>query len=275
MDNDIKKKKFYWIKLKTDFFNRKEIDFLLSQNNGCEYIVLYQMLCLITANDNGELKESINEIIIPFDINKIARDTKYFDYDTIVVALELYKKLGLIYEQNDKILKITNYQEMIGCETSYAQQKRAYRNGQKEVENTSKKEVGHSLDIVRQEIRDKSIEYRYKNIYIYTDEKHSLDDISLVRFDTFWSCYPKKETKIKCQDWFKKNTLDDTTFDIILNSLEKFKKCKQWKTKQFIPQPITWLNQKRWLDEIEEEESEEENAIRLKKEIEEEEKLKK
>ena len=28
-------KKYYWIKLKTDFFNISEIDFLLSQENGC------------------------------------------------------------------------------------------------------------------------------------------------------------------------------------------------------------------------------------------------
>ena len=39
-------KKFYWIKLKVDFFRREEIDFLLSQKNGAEYVVLYQMICL-------------------------------------------------------------------------------------------------------------------------------------------------------------------------------------------------------------------------------------
>lgn len=44
-----KTKKYYWIKLKTDFFNLAEIDFLLGQENGCQYIVLYQMLCLQTA----------------------------------------------------------------------------------------------------------------------------------------------------------------------------------------------------------------------------------
>ena len=47
-------KKFYWIKLKTDFFNLDEIDFLLSQKNGCEYVVLYQMLCLQVANTSGK-----------------------------------------------------------------------------------------------------------------------------------------------------------------------------------------------------------------------------
>ena len=45
-------KKYYWIKLRTDFFNQETIDFLLSQPNGCEYVVLYQMLCLQTANTN-------------------------------------------------------------------------------------------------------------------------------------------------------------------------------------------------------------------------------
>ncbi len=38
-------KRYYWIKLKTNFFNQSEIDFLLAQPNGCEYVVLYQMLC--------------------------------------------------------------------------------------------------------------------------------------------------------------------------------------------------------------------------------------
>lgn len=120
-------KRFYWIKLKTDFFNREDIDFLLSQENGCQYVVLYQMLCLNTANNNGFLENKINEVIIPYDIKKIVRDTKYFDYDTVAVALELFKKLGLIYKQEDKILKISNFEDMVGSETKYAQIKRKQR----------------------------------------------------------------------------------------------------------------------------------------------------
>lgn len=54
-----KAKRYYWIKLKTDFFNLAEIDFLLSQKDGCQYIVLYQMLCLQTANNNGELASRV------------------------------------------------------------------------------------------------------------------------------------------------------------------------------------------------------------------------
>ena len=69
---------FYWIKLKTDFFRREEIDFLLSQKNGAEYVVLYQMICLNTANSDGKLETKIGEMIVPYNEEKIARDFKYF-----------------------------------------------------------------------------------------------------------------------------------------------------------------------------------------------------
>ena len=156
-------KKYYWIKLKTNFFNTDVIEFLLSQKNGCEYVVLYQMLCLKTANTNGSLKSEIGEMIVPFTVDKIVRDTKYFDTDTVVVALEFYKKLGLIYEGKDNCLMISNYSEMVGSETDYALKKRAYREKRKLLQSSGQC-LGQIEDNVRQEYRDKSIEYRDKSI---------------------------------------------------------------------------------------------------------------
>ena len=66
--------KYFWIKLRTDFFNQDNIDFILSQKNGCEYIVLYQMLCLKAANNGGELSTRVGEMIIPYDVDKIVRE---------------------------------------------------------------------------------------------------------------------------------------------------------------------------------------------------------
>ena len=54
-------KRYYWIKLKKDFFDLPEIDFLQDQKNGCEYIVLYQKLCLIAANHEGKLIRQVGE----------------------------------------------------------------------------------------------------------------------------------------------------------------------------------------------------------------------
>lgn len=145
-------KRYYWIKLKTDFFNLPEIDWLLSQKNGAEYIVLYQMLCLMTANNNGELSSKFGEMIVPYDVEKIVRDTKYFDFDTVKVALELYKKLGLVYESENDMLRISKYEEMIGSESSWAEKKRRYRQ-KKTIENNEAQEIGHNEDSVQDNFR--------------------------------------------------------------------------------------------------------------------------
>lgn len=135
MANDYNNKRYYWIKLKDTFFTSDTVDFLMSQKDGANYVVLYQMLCLKTANTNGELSRQIGEIIIPFDIDKIHRDCKYFSVDTIRVALELYKKLGLIYEQDNGILLITNFENIVGSETQNAIYKRQQRQEEKELES--------------------------------------------------------------------------------------------------------------------------------------------
>lgn len=150
-------KKYYWIKLKTDFFESETIDWLSFQPNGCEYVVLYLKLCLLTANKNGELSAMIGDIIMPYDVNKIARITK-FPFDTVVVALELFKKIGLIYEQENGILKIPYVGEVVGSESQSAQRVREYRARQKVLqsnENVTDETLQSNI-----ENRDKSKEIR-------------------------------------------------------------------------------------------------------------------
>lgn len=164
-------KRYYWIKLKTDFFNQETIDFLLSQKNGCEYIVLYQMLCLNTANNNGEMCSKIGEMIVPYNVEKIVRDTKYFDFDTVTIALELFKKLGLVYEENDKILKISNFDEMVGSEVSSAKRVRKFRE--------RKKALQCNNDVTQEiENRDKSIDIDKENIKRKNFIKPTLEEVN-------------------------------------------------------------------------------------------------
>lgn len=147
-------KKYYWIKLKTSFLTSEKVDYLLSQKGGANYVVIYQMLCLKTINTDGELATQIGEVLIPYNAEKIQRDLKHFDIDTIRVALELYRNLGMIYEQENGVIKISEFNELIGSETDYAKQKRLQRKG-----------VDNGVDNVHIEYRDrdienKSIEYR-------------------------------------------------------------------------------------------------------------------
>ena len=213
-------KRYYWIKLKTDFFNQQTIDFLLSQKNGCEYIVLYQMLCLNTANNNGEMCSKIGEMIVPYNVEKIVRDTKYFDFDTVTIALELFKKLGLIYEENDKILKISNFDEMVGSEVSSAKRVRKFRERKKALQCNND---------VTQEIenrdRDKSIDKDINNInnsnkynnnnynYIYNNSSSSDEIINFIENNFGRTLSSYEFEKINC--W-----LNEFDSDIVKHAIE-------------------------------------------------------
>ena len=166
--SEYNKGRYYWIKLTDRFMTSDTVDFLMEQPNGAKYVVLYQMLCLKAVNNNGELSRKLGEIIIPFDENKIQRDTKWFDIDTIRVAMQLYKQLGLIYEQENGILKISNFDRLIGSQTESAEKKQMQR--EKRLLITAQTESGQvggqkvENCPPEKDIRDKDIE-SITNIY--------------------------------------------------------------------------------------------------------------
>lgn len=120
-------KRYYWIKLKDSFMSSDEIDYLMSQPDGANYVVLYQMLCLKTINTGGCLVSQIGEMLIPYDAEKIQRECKWFPLSTVRLALSVYKQIGLIFESPDGILTISNYSDIVGSETDYSAQKRLQR----------------------------------------------------------------------------------------------------------------------------------------------------
>ena len=136
------------------------VDFLLSQKNGANYVVLYQMLCLKSVNSNGLLARQIGEIIVPYDVEKIQRDCKHFDIDTVRVALELYKKLGLVYEQQDGILQITNFDRLIGSQTISAEKKQIQIANRQSGKQGGTKVENFPPDIEIKRLRDKEIDIK-------------------------------------------------------------------------------------------------------------------
>lgn len=119
--------RLYWIKLTDRFMTSDTVDYLMSQKDGANYVVLYQMLCLKTVNQNGVLARKLGEIIVPYDVEKIVRDCKFFTVDTVRIALTLYKNLGLIYEQEDGLFRIADFERLIGSTTEGAEKKQIQR----------------------------------------------------------------------------------------------------------------------------------------------------
>lgn len=138
-------KRYYWIKLKESFMTSDAVDYLMSQPNGANYVVLYQMLCLKTINTDGRLSRQIGEVIIPYDIPKIQRDLKWFSADTIRVALCLYQSIGLIYEDSDGTLVLSDHGNLVGSETDYAEKNRRMRTGQRNQLPPMAGDTGHNV----------------------------------------------------------------------------------------------------------------------------------
>lgn len=73
-------------------------------------------------------------------------------------------------------------------------------------------------------------------------------------FCRFWKLYPRKVGKDKAEKAWAKLKLNQDLFDVILKALAKHVLTPGW-TKdngQFIPHASTWLNGKRWEDEVQE-----------------------
>lgn len=141
------KGKFFWIKLTDKFLTSDTVDFLMSQEGGANYVVLYQMLCLKTVNNDGILGRKLGEIIVEYDAEKICRDCKYFSIDTVRVALELYKALGLVYQYENGLLRITDFEKMIGSQSIGAAKKQTQlENRKKALELNAGKEGGQKVE---------------------------------------------------------------------------------------------------------------------------------
>ena len=128
------KSRLYWIKLTDKFFGSDAVDFLMMKKDGANYVVLYQMLCLKTINNGGVLARSLGDVIIPYDVEKIQRDCKWFSSDTVRVALELYKKLGLIYENKDGVFVISEFDRLIGSQSVGAEKKQVQRQNREQAQ---------------------------------------------------------------------------------------------------------------------------------------------
>jgi hypothetical protein len=79
-----------------------------------------------------------------------------------------------------------------------------------------------------------------------SDEKRPPPSINT--FDLFYSKYPRRVAKPRALKAWLSLKPNDELVQVILGSLEK--QIPLWKDPQFIPHPATWLNQRRWEDEL-------------------------
>ena len=84
-------------------------------------------------------------------------------------------------------------------------------------------------------------------------KKIIIKKIQKSQFSNFWNIYPKKTDKGKAKTaWDKicnKPNKDKPDWKEIKLAIINQKKSDRWQNSKFIPNPTTWLNQSRWLDD--------------------------
>lgn len=129
-------KRYYWLKLKNDFFEGDEINWLEEQENGAVYILFYLKLCLRSLRSDGVLMRRVGKMEIPYDTKKLA-DITGTPLPAAETAMALLTSAGLVEVQENGALFMPQMEDMTGSETERAAIMRKYRTPKTEKENHS------------------------------------------------------------------------------------------------------------------------------------------
>lgn len=129
-------KRYYWLKLKNDFLEGDEINWLEEQENGAVYILFYLKLCLWSLRSDGVLMRRVGKMEIPYDTKKLAEITGT-PLPAAETAMALLTSAGLVEVQENGALFMPQMEDMTGSETERAAIMRKYRTPKTEKENHS------------------------------------------------------------------------------------------------------------------------------------------
>ena len=270
--------KFYWLQLREDFFDEDAIDWLEEQPNGKEYSLFYLKLCLKSLRTNGVLIRRVGNMLVPYDHVKLGELTKT-PSDTVMVAMQLLLKIGLVRTLENGELYLTQVENMIG-----SQSKSAFKKQQQRLHHKSKLllDGGHEEDTCPPNIEKELEQEQEKELEIELEKKKkakteatplpaNAGEVGQVltyeeqAFNEFWSIYPKKVNKKGAFKSFKAIKNLKTELPLILDAVQRFKVSKAWQKEngQYIPYPQTFINQERWKDQQQETREQQLNNINM------------
>lgn len=116
-------KKFYWLKLKKDFFKRHDIKIIEDMENGKDYILFYLKLLCESVDHSGNLRFSDT---IPYSERMLATITGT-NIDIVRSAMKVFTSLEMIEILDDQTIYMREVERMIGSESDSAERVRRHR----------------------------------------------------------------------------------------------------------------------------------------------------
>ena len=183
-------KKFYWLKLKRDFFKRHDIRIIETMPNGKDYILFYLKLLLESIDHEGELRFSET---IPYNEQMLSVITDT-NVDIVKSAMKVFIELNMIEIFDDNTIFMQEVTKLIGSETKGAERVREHRKKQKALQcNTSVTKCNTEIDIDKEiqidteskKENNKPVRHKYgeyKNVLLTDDDLEKLK----AKFPTDW-----------------------------------------------------------------------------------------
>ncbi|MDR2278589.1 MAG: phage replisome organizer N-terminal domain-containing protein [Vagococcus sp.] len=149
--NDKKAKRYYWLQLKTDFFDQKEIKLLRKIAGGDTYTVIYLKMLLASLKDDGKLYfESIGDNFAE-EISLLIDE----EPENVAITLNFLETKQLIEVIEDDEYFLNRVPEMVGSESYSAERMRRLRAKEKQKELQSDDETSQcDSDVTKRRDRE-------------------------------------------------------------------------------------------------------------------------
>ena len=204
-------KRYYWLKLKRDFFKRHDIRIIESQPNGKDYVLFYLKMLVESIDHEGELRFSD---AIPYDENMLSVITNT-NVDIVRAAMTMFINLHMIELLDDKTIFMSEVERLTGSETAAALRVRKHRaiNGknaallQCNTEVTkcnTEKEKEKELDTEIESIRGKPALKRFAPPSLDEVKAYWIERKNTVDADRWYDHYTSNDWKVgrnKMKDW--------------------------------------------------------------------------
>ena len=148
-------KKYYWLKLKRDFFKRHDIRIIEEMPNGKDYILFYLKMLIESIDHEGELRFSET---IPYNEQMLSVVTNT-NVDIVKSAMKIFIDLNMIDILDDSTIYMAEVTKLIGSETAGASRVRKHREKQKTLQcNTDETKCNTEIDIEKEQEQEIYIE---------------------------------------------------------------------------------------------------------------------
>lgn len=123
-------KKYYWLKLKEDFFEEKQIKYLRKLPDGDKLVIAYLKMQLKSLKTEGFIKY---DSILPSNIEELSMILDE-DINIVTLLIKALKQVGAIEILDDGSFYMIAMQDLIGKEGASAERVRKFRERQKQNE---------------------------------------------------------------------------------------------------------------------------------------------